>query len=111
MRGLPTKTKFILFRAKNKKTKHDLKFQINNNFIKQVKNTTFLGIVVDEFLKNNQMCSNYIKNSTFYKPEFLKVNLLCIGLSISYIYGNLIWGNAYKSRIQKIVNIQKKLLD
>ena len=27
-----------------------LKFQINNNFIKQVKTSTFLGIVVDEFL-------------------------------------------------------------
>ena len=26
------------------------------------------------------------------------------------IYGNLIWGNAYKSRIQKIVNIQKKIV-
>ena len=30
--------------------KYDLKFQINNNFITQVKNTTFLGIVLDEFL-------------------------------------------------------------
>ena len=24
------------------------------------------------------------------------------------IYGNLIWGNTYKSRMQKLVNIQKK---
>ena len=44
------KTKFILFRPKNKIPKYDLKFQINNNFITQVKNTTFLGIVLDEFL-------------------------------------------------------------
>ena len=25
-------------------------------------------------------------------------------------YGNLIWGNTYKSRIQKLVNIQKKIV-
>ena len=26
------------------------------------------------------------------------------------IYGNLIWGNTYKTRLQKIMNIQKKLM-
>ena len=26
------------------------------------------------------------------------------------IYGNLIWGNTYKTRIQKILNIQKKIV-
>ena len=26
------------------------------------------------------------------------------------IYGNLIWGKAYKTHIQKIVNIQKKIV-
>ena len=41
------KTKFTLFRPKNKIPKYDLKFQINNNFITQVKNTTFLGTVLD----------------------------------------------------------------
>ena len=25
-------------------------------------------------------------------------------------YGNLIWGNTYKSRIQKLVNIEKKIV-
>ena len=44
------KTKFILFRTKNKKPKDTINISINNNNIKQVKNTTFLGIVIDEFL-------------------------------------------------------------
>ncbi len=26
------------------------------------------------------------------------------------IYGNLIWGNTYKSRLQKLLNIQKKII-
>ena len=44
------KTKFILFRSKNKKLKDDIKISINNESIKQVKNTTFLGIVIDKCL-------------------------------------------------------------
>ena len=40
-----TKTKLILFRSRNKKSKHDLKISINKENIKQVKNITFLGIV------------------------------------------------------------------
>ena len=45
-----TKTKYILFRSRNKKSKHDLNISINEENIKQVKNITFLGIVIDEFL-------------------------------------------------------------
>ena len=26
------------------------------------------------------------------------------------IYGNLIWGNTYKSRVQKLLNVQKKII-
>ncbi len=44
------KTKFILFRTKSKKPKYTINISINNNNIKQVKNTTFLGIIIDEFL-------------------------------------------------------------
>jgi hypothetical protein len=42
------KTKFILFRSKTKKLKDDIKISINNeSIVKQVKNTIFLGIVID----------------------------------------------------------------
>ena len=92
-----TKTKFILFRSRNKKSKHDLNISINEENIKQVKNITFLGIVIHEFLtwrdhidliskKNYQMCSYYFQNPTFYKLKFSKTDLLCIGLSISYLW-------------------------
>ena len=42
--------KFILVRSKNKKLKDDIKILINNESIKQVKNATFLGIIIDECL-------------------------------------------------------------
>jgi hypothetical protein len=55
------------------------------------------------------MCGNYFQDSTFHKPKFLKVNILCFGLPY-LTYGNLLWGNTYKSRFQKLVNIQKKII-
>jgi hypothetical protein len=27
-----------------------------------------------------------------------------------FIYGNLLWGNTYKKRIQKLINVQKKIV-
>ena len=44
-----TKTKLVLFRSPNKK-KYEMKLFINNQHIIQVKNTTFLGVVLDEYL-------------------------------------------------------------
>ena len=43
-----SKTKFILFRSYNKKQNFDITIEINKEKLKQVKNTTFLGIVIDE---------------------------------------------------------------
>ena len=115
-----SKTKFILFRSKNKQPKHSLKFQINNNFIKQVKNTTFFGIVVDEFLTwcdhIDLVSKKIIKCAAIISRirHFTNLNSLkLIYYALVYpclTYGNLIWGNAYKSHLQKIVNIQKKIV-
>ena len=44
------KTKLILFRSRNKKSRQELKISINNESIKRVEKITFLGIVIDEFL-------------------------------------------------------------
>ena len=62
-----------------------------------------------DFKKNYQMCSYYFQNLTFYKLKFPKTDHYA--LVYSYLtYGNLICGNAYKSHIQKLVNIQKKIV-
>ena len=114
------KTKFILFRTKNKKINYDLKILINNENIKQVKNTTFLGIVIDEFLtwsehlnfisKKITKCAAIISKIRHY-TNLNSLKLIYYALVYPYlIYGNLIWGNTYKSRIQKLVNIQKKIV-
>ena len=56
-----------------KKSKHNLNISINEENIKQVKNTTFLGMGIDEFLtwrdhidltkkKTYQMCHYYFQD-------------------------------------------------
>ena len=114
------KTKFILFRSRNKKFTLDLKISINNENIKQVKNITFLGIVIAEFstwrdhidfvAKRIMKCSAIISRIRHF-TNLNSLKLIYLALVYPYlIYGKLIWGNVYKSHIQKIVNIQKKIV-
>ena len=65
------KTKFILFRSSNEKPKHEIKLGINNGDIKQVKNTIFLGIIIDEFLTWSEHIAQVVK-----KYQGLPVSLL-----------------------------------
>ena len=113
-----TKTKFIVFRSSNKKPKYDVKITMNNKSIEQVRKTNFLGIIIDEYLTWNdhiaKVANRIIRASSIAAKvrHFLNRNaikLIYYALVYSYlIYGNLIWGNTYKTRIQKIMNIQKK---
>ena len=110
-----TKTKVILFRSPNKKPSQIIKININGKNIEQVKTTTFLGIIIDECLtwkdhtakvtKKIVRASGIIaKMRHFVNQNSLK--LIYYALVYPYlIYCNLTWGNTYKSRIQKIMNI------
>ena len=114
------KTKFILFRSKNKKVNSSINISINNNNIRQVTNITFLGIVIDQFLtwsnhldlitKKNIKCAAIISRIRHF-TNLNSLKLIYYALVYPYLtYGNLLWGNTYKSRFQKLVNIQKKIV-
>ena len=115
-----TKTKFVLFRSRNKKPAQSINISINNENIKQEKHTTFLGIVIDEFLtwynhldlvaKKMIKCAAIISRIRHY-TTLNSLKLIYYALVYPYlIYGNLIWGNTYKSRIQKSMKIKKKIV-
>ena len=97
-----SKTKLILFRSCNKKQKHNITISINDENIKQVKNTTFLGIVIDECLTWNDhldlIAKKVIKSTGVIAKirHFTTLNalkLIYYALVYPYlIYGNLIWG-------------------
>ena len=115
-----SKTKFMLFRSCKKKQKHNISISINNELINQVKNTTFLGVVLDECLTwkvhINLISKKVIKASSIISRvrHFTNLNALkLIYYTLVYpylIYGDLIWGNTYKTRIQKLMRIQKKIV-
>jgi hypothetical protein len=112
-----TKTKVILFRSSNKKPKQDIKIKINGNNIEQVRNTVFLGIVIDECLTWKDHIAKVAKKLIRAAGIIAKIRhfvnrntVKLIYYALVYpclIYGNLTWGNTYKNRIQKIMNIQK----
>ena len=44
------KSNFIVFKSRNKQLKMELNIKINNKTLERVKQTKFLGIIVDEYL-------------------------------------------------------------
>ena len=114
-----TKTKFVLFRSRNKKSSQNVNISINNENIKQEKTTTFLGIIIDEFLtwRNHLdlVANKIIKGAAIisrirHYTTLNSLKLIYYALVYPYlIYGNLIWRNTYKSNIEKLMKIQKKI--
>ncbi len=115
-----SKTKFILFKSSNKRIKHNTITSINGQPIKQVKNTTFLGVIIDEHLTWNDhidlIMKKVIKSTGIISKirhftNFNTLKLVYYALVYPYLtYGNLIWGNTYRKRLQKLINIQKKII-
>lgn len=80
--------------------KQELLLFINNWSISQVKNTTFIGLVIDEYLtwkdhidvitkkviKSAGIIANNSKTALLYQPKYFEINILCFSLSISYLW-------------------------
>ena len=55
-----TKTKYIIFKSSNKKCDTEINIQLNHNTIQQVTHVKFLGVIIDQNLKNaNKFHVNY----------------------------------------------------
>jgi hypothetical protein len=113
-----SETKFIVFKSSKKKQNYDTTILLNNENIEQAKTTTFLGVVIDEHLTwshHSDMIHKKMMKSTAIiskSRHYIKMNarkLLYYALVYPYlIYCNLIWGNTYKTIIQRLVSIQLK---
>ena len=108
------KTKYVIFKSKNKKCDTDISIQLNNNIIHQATAVKFLGVIIDQELtwKNhiNSVVKNIIKASALiakirHYTNKNTLNVLYYALVYPYLtYGNLIWGNAYPTRLLKRLN-------
>jgi flagellin-specific chaperone FliS len=93
---------------------------MNDVNVEQVKSTTFLGIIIDECLTWNDHITNVFKKLLKASGIIAKIRhflnrntikLIYYALVYPYlIYGNLIWSSTYKTRINEIMNIQKKIV-
>ena len=99
------------------RVRDDLTLVLNNTSLERVKCTKFLGVLIDECLtwKNHIDCISKtisrnigVMNKLKYSiPTRILYTLYCT-LILPYInYGILIWGNACKLYIDKLVKLQK----
>ena len=94
--------------------------KINNDFLTQVLFIKFLGVIIDQNLTWKNHISSVLQSvmkSTgliaklrhFTNRNTLK--LIYYALAYPYLtYGNLVWGNTYPTRLQRLMNVQKKIV-
>ena len=91
----------------------------NEQRIEQVKDTVFLGVVLDEHLSwrphisrvDPKICRPigiiYIKEHFFYLKA-LKNSLLLFSLSLFH-YCIIVWGSTYETNRRRLVSLQKRV--
>jgi len=114
------KTKFILFKPRQKRTSVQIRVKLNNKEIEQVKETVFLGVVLDENLSwrsHIAYTANKISKSIgiIHKSSFFlnKVSLRILYFSMIYPYlqyCNLVWANTYQTNISRLLILQKRII-
>jgi hypothetical protein len=114
------KTKFMVFKPRQKKFCLDIKLFINNKCIEQVKETVFLGVILDENLSWKSHFShiaNKISKSIgiIYKASFCLPleSLRTLYYSIIYPYLQycvIVWGLTYPTNIRRIELLQKRII-
>ena len=114
------KSNFIVFKSRSKKLKKDLHIKLNNKTLERVKQTKFLGIIVDEHLtwkdhidyvtlKIIRICGILRRIRFFLNQSTLK--LLYYSLIYPYLhYGNIVWANNFPTRLENLFKLQKKIL-
>jgi hypothetical protein len=114
------KTKFILFKSPKKRLNHSVTISISNKPIDQVKSISFLGVNIDEHLtwknhidsvsKKISKTAGIIARVRHY-ANLNTLKLVYYALVYPYlIYANVVWGNTYTKRIQKLLSKQKKIV-
>ena len=113
------KTHYMLFASRNKCI-NDADIRINNISIQRVYVTKFLGVLIDSKLnwKNHidYICKKVAKCIGILlkaRKNLHRSSLISLYYSFAYpyfIYCNHVWGNSYKTNLEPIVLMQKKLI-
>ena len=115
------KSNFMVFRPRQRRQTLDTSIQIDNNNIDCVKETVFLGVILDEHLSwkpHILSVSRKISKSIgiIYKSSFClpKTSLHCFYYSLVYpylIYCVSVWGSTYPSNLSRVFILQNKIIN
>ena len=115
------KTKYILFRAKNRRVPPNLdSISIQNTSLQCVQSLSFLGVTIDEYLSWKAHITNValkvsrgvgiLSKLKYIIPQNVLM-LLYNSIILPHLsYCNIVWGNSYLSHLNKIKLLQKKAI-
>ena len=112
------KTKYVLFKSKQKKESLNINMVIHNCEIKQVNEVVFWGSIFDERLSWKPQIA-YVANrisksiGIIFKSSFylFKESMRTLYFSLVYpyfYYCNLVWASTYQSNLYRIILLQKR---
>ena len=114
------KTKFMFFKPRQKRSICNIQISIvNQNFVK-LKETNFLGVIVDENLNWKSEISHVankvaksigiISRCSFFLPKS-SLRMLYYSLIYPYFYCcNIVWASTYKTNLRCLVILQKHII-
>ena len=114
------KTNFMLFKPRQKKYQFPMQISVNEQRIEQVKETVFLGVVLDEHLTWKPHISQVagkisksigvISRARFFLPKpCLKTLYYCLVYPYLH-YCIIVWGSTDKTNLRRLVSLQKKVI-
>ena len=113
-----SKTNFMQFQTVHSHTDHQYSIEIDNKPLERKDSIKFLGIIIDKNLTWNHHLSNVSSQISrgigiLYRVKNLlsKCTLLSLynTLILPYLnYGNIVWGNCCKTKLDDILLLQKK---
>ena len=108
----------MIFRTSHRKHIKLTKLEINDNAIKQVSSTTFLGVTIDNKLNwaehiNKVKCKISKGVGIINKAKRLLTRPCLVTLYYSFLFPHLtycieVWGSAFDSYCSSIIKVQKK---
>ncbi len=115
-----SKTNFVIFHPYNKPLKELITIKINKKAISEEKYVKYLGVLVDSSLSWKPHIDNIAKKISraigiMYKIRYYVNRKILMNLYYSLIYPHLLyaillWGSAFKTHINKVTILQKKVV-
>ena len=114
------KSKFMIFRPRQKRQILDINLEINHRATERVKETVFWGVILDETFSWKPHIANVARKisksiGVIYKASFCLSTSSLLTLYYSLVYPYLVycvsvWGSTYPSNLKRTLLLQKKVV-